>query len=72
VINAHETDPGNPQYHYDMAMIYALTGRKDDALESPENAARNGYSDRDKLAQDATFDSIRQDPCFEAILRRLH
>ncbi len=71
VLSAHEREPGNPQYLYDLAMMYALAGRKDEALESLQEAAHNGYRDADKLARDVSFDSIRQDARFEGILRRL-
>jgi Flp pilus assembly protein TadD/lysophospholipase L1-like esterase len=71
VLSAHEREPGNPQYLYDLAMMYALAGRKDEALESLQVAAANGYGDADKLARDISFESIRRDPRFEAILRRL-
>jgi len=71
VLSAHEREPGNPQYLYDLAMMYALAGLKDQALESLQEAGANGYGDADKLARDISFESIRQDPRFEAILRRL-
>ena len=71
VLSAHERDPGNPQYLYDLAMMYALAGRKDEALESLQQATANGYGDTDKLARDISFESIRGDARFEAILRRL-
>jgi Flp pilus assembly protein TadD len=71
VLSAHEKEPGNPQYLYDLAMMYALAGRKDEALESLQQATANGYGDADKLARDISFESIRQDARFEAILRRL-
>ena len=71
VLSAHEKEPGNPQYLYDLAMMYALAGRKDEALESLQEATANGYGDAEKLARDISFDSIRQDARFEAILRRL-
>ncbi|MGO9568136.1 MAG: tetratricopeptide repeat protein [Desulfomonilaceae bacterium] len=71
VLSAHEREPGNPQYLYDLAMMYALAGRKDEALESLQEAAANGYGDADKLIRDVSFESIRSDARFEAILRRL-
>ena len=71
VMSAREREPGNPQYLYDLAMMYALAGRKDEAFESLQEAAANGYRDADKLARDISFESIRQDARFEAILRRL-
>jgi hypothetical protein len=52
-------------------MMYALAGRKDEALESLQGATANGYADADKLARDISFESIREDARFEAILRRL-
>lgn len=71
VLSAHEREPGNPQYLYDLAMMYALAGRKDEALEALQEATANGYGDADKLARDISFESIRQDARFEAILGRL-
>ena len=71
VLDARRKEPANPRYVYDLATIYALAHRKDEALGVLEAAARDGRVDADKLDRDVGLASLRQDPRFEAILRRM-
>jgi len=63
--------PDNPTVHYNLACSLALSGRSSEALDSLEAAIRLGYSDAGFLLEDADLDSLRQDPRFADLLRRL-
>lgn len=71
MLRALDKEPGNPDYLYDLAMMYTLTGRKDEALHSLEQAVRYGYRNPVKLAQDPVFESLRPHPRFTAILGQM-
>jgi len=55
-----------------LALIYAWTGEKDQALEQLAVAARTpGYLSYGELHLHPYFDSLRGDPRFEAIVQSL-
>ena len=56
---------------YNVASIYALGGRTQEALDCLDKAVRNGFGHREWLENDSDLDSLRQDPRFEALLKRL-
>lgn len=70
MLNALEKEPGNPDYLHDLAMMYALTGQKDKALDALQTAVQNGYGEGSTLADDPVFESIRHDERFQEILAR--
>jgi hypothetical protein len=56
---------------YNVACIYALGGKPQEALDCLDKAVRNGFGHREWLENDSDLDSLRQDPRFEALLKRL-
>jgi Flp pilus assembly protein TadD len=63
--------PDNPTVHYNLACSLALSGRSKQALDSLETAIRLGYSDADFLREDSDLTSLRDDPRFVDLVRRL-
>jgi serine/threonine protein kinase/Flp pilus assembly protein TadD len=56
---------------YNVACVQALTGRKDDAFASLEKAIKNGFGHREWLENDSDLAILRDDPRFDALLKRL-
>ena len=57
---------------YDIAVIYLHLGQKDSALEFLEKAeAKRGADQAFRINFDRRFDSVRSDPRFQALLRKL-
>ena len=63
--------PGNPTVHYNLACSLALLGHADEALDALETAARLGYDDPEHLVADEDLASLRGEPRFEELRRRL-
>lgn len=53
---------------YNLACIYALAGRKAEALDTFESAVKIGLSAYDHVRRDTDLDSIREEPRFKAAL----
>jgi serine/threonine protein kinase/Flp pilus assembly protein TadD len=68
---ALEIDPDEPMLLYNIACIYCLAGRKDEALDCLERAAVGGAAQREWLAHDSNLDSIRDEPRFQSLMARL-
>ena len=64
-------EPENPTAHYNLACSLALVGRGDQALDALEAAVNAGYDDAAYLVADEDLASLREEPRFEALLRRL-
>ncbi len=63
--------PWDSWVSYKLASSYSLTGRKDHALDCLARAAALGFRDVKLLLHDRTFDLIRTDSRFHAILTYL-
>jgi Flp pilus assembly protein TadD len=63
--------PDDAIARYNLACSLALLGRPDDAFAALEDAVRLGYRDVDHLREDEDVDSLRGDPRFREIVRRL-
>jgi tetratricopeptide (TPR) repeat protein len=59
--------PGNPETYYNMACIYAKKRDVEKALDSLEQAVRNGFSDWALLGSDHDLDGIRSAPAFRKL-----
>lgn len=57
---------------YDIALVYIGLGDKDQAFTWLEKAYQVRSNDMSNLKQDPTFDSLRSDPRFQDILRRMN
>lgn len=56
---------------YNLAAMYARTGRKDAAFELLDAAVERGFSRPDQLRADEDFSALRDDPRFAALLGRI-
>lgn len=70
-IRAVQAEPGNPRNLYNLAGMYALTGKTEDSLRSLNRAVDLGYANADKLESDPVFGSLRNTPEFGNILQRI-
>ena len=60
-------EPDDPLILYNVACMYALMDKREDALAHLERAITNGFSHKESLANDPDLDSIRKTPWFQAI-----
>ncbi len=63
--------PTDARVHYNLACSYALTGRKEEALDTLEEALGLGFEDLELLRNDEDLETLHTEPRFEAIERRL-
>ena len=63
--------PRDAGVYYNLACSLALTGAPDAALDALEHAVGLGFKDADLLTTDEDLGSLRADPRFEAIARKL-
>ena len=63
--------PQDCDVYYNLACSLALTGAADAAFDALEHALGLGFKDADLLTTDEDLGSLRADPRFEAIARRL-
>lgn len=63
--------PDKPLVWYNLACSYARLGRADKALAALDRAVALGYRDAHWMRSDRDLDSLRDDPRFDALLRRL-
>src|SRR6267143_1247405 len=68
---AFAIDPEDAGVLYNIACNYALAGLSDEAITHLEKALQNGFGQREWLENDSALDPIREDPRFQALLRKL-
>jgi len=68
---AFAVDPNDSGVLYNLACIYALAGSSDEAIDYLDKAVQNGFGQREWLENDSALDSIREEPRFQALLRKL-
>jgi serine/threonine protein kinase/tetratricopeptide (TPR) repeat protein len=68
---AHAIDPEDSGVLYNVACIYALAAMPEEALKCLEKAIQNGFGHREWIEHDSDLDSLRGDPRFEALKKRL-
>ncbi len=71
VLRALEQEPADTSNLYNLAGMYALCGKRKEALDRLEEAVAKGYSNYDKLATDDVFKTLRGEPRFRDILNRI-
>jgi adenylate cyclase len=64
-------DPEDAGVLYNVACVYALAGSIEEALDHLDKAIQNGLGHREWLENDSDLDSIRGEPRFQALLRKL-
>lgn len=68
---AVDADPKQPNNYYNLAGVYALLGRKNEALDSLERDFELGDTDWEYLANDAWFEDLSGSARFNALLDRM-
>jgi Flp pilus assembly protein TadD len=61
-------DPEETSILYNVACVYALLGRTQDALNCLEKVMEHGTFYKNWAAKDSDLDSVRSDPRFQALL----
>ena len=64
-------EPDDSMVIYNVACIYSLAGRAAEALDCIERAVDAGLTQRGWLEHDSNLDLIRNEPRFQALLKRL-
>jgi TolB-like protein/Tfp pilus assembly protein PilF len=64
-------EPDDPLILYNVACMYALMDKREDALAYLERAVRNGFGHRESMANDPDLESIRRTPWFHAIAQAM-
>ena len=67
---ACKISPLSPEISYNLACLYALSGRKDDALGCLDKTINNNYLDTQHMLQDKDLDSLREDPRFKQLIAK--
>ena len=65
-------DQKEPVVLYNVACFYAQAGDADRAFELLEEAVDRGWGDKSWLQTDSDLDSLRDDPRFKALLKKIH
>jgi len=65
---ARRIDPDDSGILYNVACLFALEGRRDQALACLEQAFRGGFGNREWIAHDRDLESLRGDPRFQALM----
>jgi serine/threonine protein kinase/tetratricopeptide (TPR) repeat protein len=68
---ALDMEPRDPMVLYNVACIYSMAGKKDEALDCLELAIDEGLTQKEWLVHDNNFDPVREDPRFQGLLDRL-
>ena len=68
---ASTIDPEDPAVLYNVGCTYALAGSSEQALDHLERAIQNGFGQPEWVENDSDWDSVRDEPRFQALLREL-
>ncbi|MFQ5701455.1 MAG: protein kinase [Acidobacteriota bacterium] len=66
-----ETGTDDALVLYNLACVYSLAHEPDSAFDALERSFEAGLADPDWMRQDSDLDNIRDDPRFEALLKRM-
>ena len=64
-------EPDDPLVLYNVACLYALTDKREEALGYLERAVTNGFGHKESMANDPDLDSVRKTPWFQAIAKAM-
>ena len=65
---ARTIDPDDPGVLYNVACLYALEGKTDDAISCLAQALQAGFGPREWIVQDPDLESLRELPRFQALV----
>lgn len=71
-INSQRNDSASLQRAFEIAAFYALLGNKNDAIVWLEKAYANRSGGMARVKAEPAFDSVRTDPGFREIIRRMN
>ena len=60
--------PNSPNASYKLARLYALDGKRDEAIEWLDKALKLGFNDLAYLKADTALEGLRDDPVFNSLL----
>lgn len=66
---ALEQTPDNPLVEYNLGCLFALTGKKEEALQSIQAAVSHGFTDVNALKSDGDLKSLHGHPAFQSLLK---
>jgi serine/threonine protein kinase/Flp pilus assembly protein TadD len=66
---ALDVDPGDPGVAYNVACVYAVAQRHDEAIDTLAQAVEQGFGNVDWVSHDPDWASLKGHPRFEALLR---
>jgi serine/threonine protein kinase/Tfp pilus assembly protein PilF len=66
-----ESDPDDAMMQYNTGCFYAVQGEPEEALTCLDKAIRLGYGHREWVDNDPDWDSLRTDPRFQVLLKKL-
>jgi tetratricopeptide (TPR) repeat protein len=61
-------DPEDAGVRYNVACLYSLEGKVDEAITNLEEAFRHGFGNQEWIAHDPDLDGLRGDPRFQALV----
>ena len=64
-------DPDEPLTLYNVACVYALQQKIDEALDCLERAVQHGFADQETMVHDSDLDALHGQPRFQALVDRL-
>jgi len=64
-------NPEDPLILYNIACVYSLAGRVEEAVHYFERSLETGYAHREWIENDSYLDSIRSHPRYQALLKNL-
>jgi non-specific serine/threonine protein kinase len=64
-------DPEDPVIFYNIACVYLLAGKVEEAINYFERTIETGYAHKEWIENDSYLDSIRSHPRFQALLKKL-
>jgi serine/threonine protein kinase/Tfp pilus assembly protein PilF len=67
---ALEIDPGDAGVRYNVACLYALENRREEAIACLEECVRLGFGNVEWIERDPDLASLRDDPRFAALIQR--
>jgi tetratricopeptide (TPR) repeat protein len=64
-------EPDDPGVLYNVSCNYSLLGRPEEAIECLEKAIANGFGFKQWIEHDSDLDTLRDNPRFQTLLKRL-